>query len=319
MKPPYQITNKIMNLVVAISQKIGEINATHLYKPKAELRKKNRIKTIQSSLEIEGNTLTEEQITALLENKRVIAPQKDILEVQNAIKVYEKLDIFNPKRLTDFEKAHKILMSGLIENAGKLRLKNVGIVKGSKIEHIAPSGEMVYGLMKDLFAYLKNDKDILLIKSCVFHYELEFIHPFLDGNGRMGRLWQTLILMQEYPVFEYLPIESLIKENQSEYYAVLGKSDREGTSTPFIEFMLEIILQSLEDLLKNQTQILTTQDRIQFFKDKISQQEFSRKDYLQFFKNISSATASRDLKWATEQNLVSKFGDKRNTTYRFKE
>ncbi len=177
---------------------------------------------------------------------------------------------------------------------------------------------MVYGLMKDLFAYLKNDTDILLIKSCVFHYELEFIHPFLDGNGRMGRLWQTLILMQEYPVFEYLPMESLIKENQREYYAVLGKSDKAGSSTPFIEFMLQIMLQALEDLLKSQTQTLTTQDRIAFFKDKISQQEFSRKDYLQFFKNISSATASRDLKWATEQNLVSKFGDKRNTTYRFK-
>lgn len=196
MKPPYEITNKVLTLITSISEKIGEINANHLYKPATELRKRNRIKTIQSSLEIEGNTLTEDQITALLENKRVIAPQKDILEVQNAIKVYDDLKQFNPLKIKDMEKAHQMLMNGLIPNAGKFRTTNVGIVKGSQIEHIAPSGGMVNGLMKDLFSYLKNDKDLILIKSCVFHYEFEFIHPFLDGNGRMGRLWQTLILIQ---------------------------------------------------------------------------------------------------------------------------
>lgn len=150
MKPPYQITDKILTLIASISEKIGEINATHLYKPTTELRKRNRIKTIQSSLEIEGNTLTEEQITALLENKRVIAPQKDILEVQNAIKVYEQLHQFNPNQLKDLEKAHSVLMNGLINNAGKLRTTNVGIVKGSQVAHVAPGGTMVNGLMNDL-------------------------------------------------------------------------------------------------------------------------------------------------------------------------
>ncbi len=316
MKPPYQITDTIMHLVVDISQKLGEINATHLYKPKTELRKKNRIKTIQSSLEIEGNTLTEEQITALLENKRVLAPKKDILEVQNAIQVYEQIHNFNPKKITDLEKAHKVLMNELIDNAGKLRLKNVGILKGSKIEHLAPSGDMVRGLMNNLFKYLKKDNEILLIKSCVFHYELEFIHPFTDGNGRMGRLWQTLILMEEYPIF-VLPIESLIKENQTEYYDALGQSDNMGSSTPFIEFMLRIILQSLKELLNHPIKKLTTKDRITFFKSKIAEGLFTRKDYLQHFKNISQATASRDLKWATEQNILCKFGDKRNTKYQY--
>src|SRR5690606_14445686 len=205
MNPPYIITSEILKLVTSISERIGEINAAHLYKPTTELRKKNRIKTIQSSLEIEGNTLSEEQITALLENKRVIAPKKDIVEVQNAIKVYEQLNQFNPYQLKDLEKAHAVLMNGLIDNAGKLRTINVGIVKGSKVEHIAPSGSMVKSLMNDLFTYLKKDKDLILIKSCVFHYEFEFIHPFIDGNGRMGRLWQTLLLMQQYPVIEYLP------------------------------------------------------------------------------------------------------------------
>ncbi|MFD0700087.1 Fic family protein [Myroides pelagicus] len=317
MKPPYQITDTIFKLVVDISERLGEINATHLYKPPTKLRKKNRIKTIQSSLEIEGNTLTEEQITALLNDKRVIAPQKDILEVKNAIKVYEQLREFNPNKLKDLENAHAILMKGLIDDAGKLRTKNVGIVKGSKVEHVAPSGTMIKGLMNDLFDYLKTDTDVLLIKSCVFHYEFEFIHPFLDGNGQMGRLWQTLILMQKYPVFEYLPVESLIKENQEAYYKALSISDKKATSTPFIEFMLNIILQALENLLKTQNRTLTAEDRIELYKDIIGDSDFSRKDYLLKYKDISQATASRDLKWAVEQEILIKTGDKRLTKYKF--
>lgn len=318
MKPPYTITDKILALVASISEKIGEINASHLYKPATELRKKNRIKTIQSSLEIEGNTLTEEQITALLENKRIIAPQKDILEVQNAIKVYEQLNQFNPYQLKDLIKAHSVLMNGLIDNPGKLRTTNVGIIKGSKVEHLAPSGTMINGLMKDLFDYLKKDNDLILIKSCVFHYEFEFIHPFIDGNGRMGRLWQTLILMQQYPVFEYLPVESLIKQKQTEYYNKLSESDKKGNSTPFVEFMLGVILESLNGLLQTQSVTLHTEDRMSLFKDKIGKNKFSRKDYMQSFKNISAPTASRDLKWAVEQDLLYKYGTLRLTEYQFK-
>ena len=317
MKPPYQITDKILNLVVSISEKLGEVNANHLHKPPTELRKKNRIKTIQSSLEIEGNTLTEEQITALLNDERVIAPQKDILEVQNAIKVYEKLKEFNSNSLKDLQIAQSILMHGLIEGSGNFRTKNVGIVKGSKVEHLAPSGSMVNGLMKDLFTYLKSDNEVLLIKSCVFHYEFEFIHPFLDGNGRMGRLWQTLILLQKYPVFEYLPVESLIKENQNNYYKALGASDKLGESTPFVEFMLTLILQALNNLLASQNVNLTAPDRIELFKYFIGLKSFSRKDYLLSYKLISQATASRDLKWAVDNQLLEKLGDKRNTKYKY--
>jgi Fic family protein len=319
LKPPYIITDKVLELVASISEKIGEINANHLYKPTTELRKKNRIKTIQSSLEIEGNTLTEEQITALLENKRIIAPAKDILEVQNAIEVYNDLKRFNPNKIKDLELGHSILMKGLIENAGKFRTTNVGIVKGSKVEHLAPGGTMVKGLMNDLFNYLKNDKELILIKSCVFHYEFEFIHPFVDGNGRMGRLWQTLILMQQYPVFEYLPVESLIKENQKEYYNKLSESDKTGQSTPFIEFMLAILLKSSKQVLQSQNTNLSTNDRIFLFKEKIGDKKFSRKDYLQNFKNISAPTASRDLKWAVENNILIKSGEQRLTEYQFRE
>lgn len=318
MKPPYEINNKILSLVASISEKIGEVNAVHLNRPPKELRKKNRIKTIQSSLEIEGNTMTVEQVTDLLNNNRVLAPQKDIIEVKNAIAVYNQLQKFNVYNLKALCRAHQILMKGLVENPGKLRTKTVGIVKGSDIAHIAPPGNMVFPLMTDLFKYLKNDDDLILIKSCVFHYELEFIHPFVDGNGRMGRLWQTMILKEHSPIFDFLPIESLVKSRQQEYYEVLGASDKIGSATPFIEFMLDIIKDALEELLKEQNISLTGKDRILIFKDSIGNQKFSRQDYLRSFKDISQATASRDLKVAAENGVIEKFGDKRTTKYKYK-
>lgn len=318
MKPPYKITTEILTLVSLISERIGEINSVHLSKPPTELRKRNRIKTIQSSLEIEGNTLTIEQITAIFENKRVLGPKKDIIEVKNAIAVYDQLNEFEPYSFNSFCKAHRILMEGLIESPGKIRNKSVGIVKGSQLAHIAPPSEMVKPLMNDLFNYLKNDENLLLIKSCVFHYELEFIHPFLDGNGRMGRLWQTVILMDKYPVFEYLPVEALIKEKQKEYYDALGKSDKTGESTLFIEFMLGIIKESLEDLLKTQNVALTNLDRISIYSSIIKDEYFNRKDYLRNFKEISPATASRDLQFAVENGIIDKIGDKNTTKYKYR-
>jgi Fic family protein len=318
MKPPYQITNKIVELIASISEKIGEVNSAHLYRPPTELRKKNRIKTIQCSLEIEGNTLSIEQITAILENKKVVAPKKDILEVKNAIIVYDRLADYKPSSLTSFCKAHEILMKGLVDNPGSIRSKSVGIIKGSVITHVAPPGNIVRSLLKDLFDYLKKDKDLLLIKSCVFHYEVEFIHPFMDGNGRMGRLWQTILLRQYSPVFEFLPIESLIKAKQLDYYKILGESDNQGDSTGFVEFMLQIINDSLEDLLINQNVNLTSEDRINIFKEKTGSDSFTRQDYMRQFKDISSATASRDLKEAVDKGTLEKTGDKRTTQYKFK-
>lgn len=319
MKPPYQITGKILALVASISEKIGEVNAAHLHKPPTELRKKNRIKTIQSSLEIEGNTLTIEQITSIFENKRIVGPVKDIAEVKNAIRVYDSINEFEANSFDSFCRAHFLLMEGLIESPGKIRSKSVGIVKGAEITHLAPQGEMVKPLMNDLFAYLKNDEDLVLIKSCVFHYELEFIHPFIDGNGRMGRLWQTVILKDKYPVFEFLPVETIIKERQSEYYEALGKSDKSGESTVFIEFLLEVIEESLEELLKTQNIALTSSDRILIYKAILKEEYFTRKDYLRQYKKISAATASRDLKEAVQNCIIQRSGDKNTTKYRFLE
>lgn len=315
MKPPYQITTQIVSLISNISQKIGEINATYLIKNNPKLRKQNQIKTIHSSLSIEGNTLSENQITAILENKRVLGPQKDIEEVLNALRVYQEMNQLKFNSEKDYLRAHKILMNGLVTNPGKYRNQGVGILKGSKVEHIAPPFENVPYLMKNLFSYLKNDSELILIKSCVFHYEMEFIHPFMDGNGRMGRLWQTLILMKEFPLFEFLPFETLISDNQPKYYQALSQSDKEGHSTKFIEYMLGIIDESLSQLLGNSAQKLTNNDRISIFLENI-EGNFSRKDYMKKFSEISSATASRDLKNAVEIGLIEKSGDKKTTLYK---
>jgi len=317
MKPPYVITSSILKLITSISEKIGEVNANLLNKPSPKLRKQNRIKTIHSSLKIEGNTLTEEQITSLLENKRVIGPKKDVIEVLNAIKIYENLEIYNPSDEKSFLKAHQNLMESLIEDVGKYRTQSVGIVKGSKVEHLAPPFENVPYLMKDLFEYLQKSDEIELIKSCVFHYEMEFIHPFLDGNGRMGRLWQTLILMEKYPVFEFLPFETLISNDQEKYYNALAVSDKSGKSTKFIEYMLSVIDDSISELLDFNNRTLSEKDRLEYFISS-NRTEFTRKDYMNIFKDISSATASRDLKKGVELNLFEKIGEKNKTIYLLK-
>jgi len=314
MRPPYDITPKILKLISTISEKIGEVNANYLNKQSPQLRKQNRIKTIHSSLQIEGNTLTEEQITALIEKKRVIGPQKDVLEVLNAIKVYENLDEYKFSSSKSFLKAHLELMDGLIDSAGKYRKQGVGIVKGTKVEHIAPPHENVPYLMKDLFEYLKGSDELTLIKSCVFHYEMEFIHPFLDGNGRMGRLWQTVVLMNEYPIFEFLPFETLISQTQNDYYKSLALSDKSGKSTYFIEYMLDVIDKSLGSLLNYNNRILKDIDRLEYFL-KLGVKEFSRKDYMNIFKDLSSATASRDLKKGIDLNMFESFGKLNKTKY----
>jgi len=315
MNPPYQITPEILKLIASVSEKLGQINAKYLDKPSVKLRKENQIKTIHSSLSIEGNTLTTDQITALLDKKRVIGPEKDVNEVLNAINVYQRLNSFNPTSSTSFLKAHKMLMIGLITDNGKYRTSGVGIVSGNQMAHMAPPSENVPYLMNDLFDFLKESNEIALIKSCVFHYEMEFIHPFMDGNGRMGRLWQTLLLMQDYPVFEFIPFENIIHKTQNEYYQALSASDKLGASTPFIEYMLQVINNALHIMLESSPQILSAEDRLRYFVERCKS-EFSRKDYLNVFKEISTATASRDLKLGIELGMFEKEGDKIKTIYR---
>lgn len=314
MYPPFNITQVILNLVASVSIRIGQVSAYHLDRPSPTLRKQNRIRTIQASLQIEGNTLSEDQVTAILEKKKVIGPRKDIQEVINAIRVYEDLSAFDPNSEKSFLLAHSILMKGLVDDVGKYRKKGVGIMQGNKLAHMAPPARNVPSLMKELFAFAKNSKDLVLIKGCVFHYEMEFIHPFPDGNGRMGRLWQTLILSKQFPVFEFLPLETLISANQPEYYKALSDSDKNGNSTPFIEFMLKIIDDSLAELLNFRGRILTEMERLNYFKT-LNISSFSRKEYMDVFRNISTATASRDLVKGVDTGRFRKEGEKNKMRY----
>lgn len=317
MKPPYSLTSEILSLIASISEKLGAINATHIQTPRTELRKANRIRTIQSSLGIEGNTLSIDQVTAIIDNKKVVAPHRDILEVKNAIAAYEQLQDYKATRMNSFLNAHSKLMNGLVRFPGRFRSKGAGIVKGAELTHLAPKAEMVRPLMENLFSYLKHDKDPLLVKSCVFHYELEFIHPFEDGNGRMGRLWQSVILKDLNPVFAFLPVETIIKKKQAAYYKVLQQSDKTGNSAPFVSFMLSAIDEALAQQLQERRKPMNAAERMAAFRKATGTIGFSRKDYLGYFKNISTATASRDIKEAVDEKLIRKKGDKRTAVYFF--
>jgi Fic family protein len=319
-KPPFTITSKITNLVADISKLLGGLEATTLSVPNPNLRRKNKIKTIKSTLAIEGHTFTEDQITAVLENKRVLGNQKEILEVKNALDLYDSVDSFKSKNAKDFLKAHKVLMSGLVKEAGKYRSKNVGVLAGTKVKHLAPKPDLVPELMRNVFEWIKKEKDLhSLILSSVVHYEIEFIHPFEDGNGRMGRFWQGLILKEHDNFFRYVPIESLIEKNQKEYYETLEKSDNAGDSTLFIEYMLGLIKESLEEMSKDIIAVTNIfEDRMAKARSHFEDQLFSRKDYMELFKNISSATASRDLKDGVVDKLLKKSGERNQTRYNFK-
>ena len=223
-QPPFEITPKIIELISNISEKVGEINSLQNSPYQIKLRKENRIKTIHSSLAIENNSLSLEQITAIIDGKRVLGNPNEITEVKNSIQAYDLLLSLKPYQEKDLLKAHKLMMQGLVDKSGEYRTDDVGVFNGKEVVHLAPPASRVPLLMLDLFKWLKNSDIHPLIKSCVFHYEFEFIHPFQDGNGRMGRLWQTVILKEWKEVFAWLPVETLVKENQKEYYNALGNS-----------------------------------------------------------------------------------------------
>ena len=249
-QPPFTISSLILSLVSDIVEMITDIKhlESNLNTPK--LRKKNRIKSITGTLQIEGNSLSEEKVTHLVNGQRVLGTIKEIAEVQGAIKAYEHLDKYSFSKESDLLYAHKLMMDELLRNAGIYRNANVGIGGKEGVTHVAPPPLAVPELMGDLFDWLKNTKEHPLVVSCIFHYEFEFIHPFSDGNGRVGRLWQSVILTHYKKVFSFIPIESIVRDNQEAYYKALEDSSSVGESTPFIEFMLKIILKALKQALK---------------------------------------------------------------------
>ncbi|SON49365.1 Fic family protein [Vibrio tapetis] len=246
--PPFSISNDILNMVVEISGLLGRLEVTNPDLLSPQLRRGNRIKTIQASLAIENNTLSVEQVTAVIEGKRVLGLPREIQEVNNAFSAYEKIADWSDTSVDHLLSAHGNLMFGLDEQAGSFRRGGVGIYRGETLIHMPPQANRVPVLIAELMDWLERTDVHPLIASCIFHYEFEFIHPFSDGNGRMGRLWQTLVLSKWQPLFAYVPVETVIRDKQDEYYQALADSDRLSESSPFIGFMLKALLTALKQI-----------------------------------------------------------------------
>ena len=242
--PPFNLTSKTLSAVAEISEAICNPRL-NLLQNSPELRKQNRIKAITGTLAIEGNTLSFEQVAAIASGKTMQGSEREIAEVLGAIRAYDALPDYQPHSMNDLLQAHKLMTNNILPNAGQFRNKGAGIFSGNDVIHIAPPVNRVPQLMQDLLHWLAHTESHPLISSCVFHYEFEFIHPFSDGNGRIGRLWQTLILGKWRKIFYNLPIENIVKIQQQSYYQALANANDKSDSTKFIEFMLDIIFSSI--------------------------------------------------------------------------
>lgn len=297
-QPPFEINERIMADVIEIAELVGRVSVTDKISMNPTLRRTNRIQTIYSSLAIEQNTLDIEQVTAILSGKRVIASPKDIAEVQNAYEIYDNMDKLNPYSIDDLLKAHSVMERGLLNEAGEFRSRPVGVAdsEGNTL-HFGTLPQYVPKLVQELLEWTEKSEIHLLIKSCVFHYEFELIHPFADGNGRMGRLWHTLLLSKWNPIFAWLPIESIIHDNQSEYYNAINVSNNNGNSTVFIEFMLSVIKQALQESINDKPKNISSKSDLRWNKinDYLETHEYILNSDVQKLLGVSSATATRIL------------------------
>lgn len=306
--PPFEVTSEMLSEVIAISELATKAAMADMKSPDPMLRRTNRIRSIQSSLAIEQNTLTLEQVTAVLAGKRVIAPPRDIEEVRNAFEIYEHMDQLNPYSVDSLLFAHGVLTRGLVEESGVFRSRPVGVVdKDGNVLHFGTLPNYVPELVEKLLQWTETSSVPMLIKSCVFHYELELIHPFADGNGRVGRLWHTLLLSQWNPVFAWLPVESMIHNHQEEYYAAINKSNAAGESTAFISFMLAMIREALEEAVSSLPIDGTkTERRWNAIETFLRRREYIQSNDIQKLFGVSPATASRILSGFCKDGLLQK-------------
>ena len=308
-KPPFEITNAILDDIAEIAELVGHVNASQDLSANPTLRRTNRIRTIYSSLAIEQNTLSLDQVTAVLNGKRVIAPPKDIAEVKNAYEIYEMMESLNPYSVDDLLSAHGVMTRGLVDESGCFRSGPVGVVdKQGNILHFGTLPDYVPGLVMELLNWVRESDFHMLIKSCVFHYELELIHPFADGNGRIGRLWHTLLLTQWKPMFAWLPVESIIHDRQDEYYRAINRSNNEAASTSFIEFMLSAMKEALMEAVQvHNTENMSREDQrwyqIKRFLKKNGM--ITNADVREMFM-VSSSTANRILAKMTDDGKIQK-------------
>lgn len=296
-QPPFEINERIMADVIEIAELVGRASVTDKISMNSTPQQ-TEYKPIYSSLAIEQNTLDIEQVTAVLSGKRVIAPPKDIAEVQNAYEIYDNMDKLNPYSIDDLLKAHSVMERGLLNEAGEFRSRPVGVADSEgNILHFGTLPQYVPKLVQELLEWTEKSEIHLLIKSCVFHYEFELIHPFADGNGRMGRLWHTLLLSKWNPIFAWLPIESIIHDNQSEYYNAINVSNNNGNSTVFIEFMLSVIKQALQESINDKPKNISSKSDLRWNKinDYLETHEYILNSDVQKLLGVSSATATRIL------------------------
>ena len=313
--PPFDLTDEMIQLVLEISELLGSIKNLKGLEKFPRLRRISRIKSIQSSLAIENNSLTIEEVTAIVNGKRVLGPPNEILEVQNAIEAYKELGNVDPYEIKDLLRIHGIMMKGLVGECGRLRSVNVKVVNDKETVHKAQPPEMVPSSMTALFNWLETSKTPELIRSSVFHYEFEFIHPFCDGNGRMGRFWQTAILMGWRPIFEWIPIESIICKNQTEYYNAIRSSNNMGRSNDFIVFMLKAILDAVKDTVSGtRTHVMHIDKRVGMLLRAMEDDPLSATELMERL-DLKSRDALRDnyIKPAMEADLIEMTDPKRPT------
>ena len=324
-KPPFTLSARAVGLIVDIAAQMERFAIRMEQDDALRLRKANRIKTIHSSLAIEGNHLLESEVADILDGKTVVAPIREIQEVKNAIRVYDAFEKLDPFSMDDLLRAHGLMMSALTDDAGHFRKGGVGVYSENDLVHIAPPSERVYPLMSDLFDWLKNADDHLLVRSCVFHYEFEFIHPFIDGNGRMGRLWQSLILSRWHPAFAHLPVENMVYSNQQAYYDAIAQSTKQGESGPFIEFMLGEILDTVRrhqgeplnapandtvsDTANDTVKTTPTQEGII---DLVRKNPLSTYDELAAQLGVGRATIARNIAILKDRGVLERVGEDKN-------
>lgn len=319
-KPPFEITKTILDAIAEIAELVGHVNAGMAQSMTPMLRRSNRIRTIHSSLAIEQNSLSLDQVTAVLSGKRVIAPPKDIEEVKNAYEIYEMLEILDPYSVDDLLRAHGVMTRGILGESGCFRSRPVGVVdKQGNILHFGTLPDYVPTLVMELLDWTRESDFHMLIKSCVFHYELELIHPFADGNGRMGRLWHTLLLAQWKPLFAWLPVESIIHDRQEEYYRAINRSNTEAESTAFIEFMLSAIQEALMEAVMSHSgaKMNTEQQRRYRIERFLEKHEVITNADVRELLGVSSATANRILAKMTEEGRIQKIRLGKSWGYRY--
>lgn len=312
-KPPFEITNTIINSMAEIAELVGQLTSMDKLSSNPVLRRTNRIRTIHGSLAIEQNTLSLEQVTAVLNGRQVLAPPKDIAEVKNAYEIYERLDELDPYSVDDLLTAHGIMTRGLVEESGVFRTKPVGVVdQEGNVLHFGTLPQYVPDLVMELLDWVKNSDVHMLVRSCVFHYEFELIHPFADGNGRVGRLWHTLLLSRWNPAFAWLPVESMIYAHQQEYYEAINVANDAGESTVFIEFMLYTIKASLIDAIKTRDEMSDKKVDKAALRWKKIEEFLKTHDYImnadvRILCNVSAATANRILSGMVVEGKLEKY------------